>query len=97
MSRTESITPHDTFLLNDSIVRILERAGPELWRRTAFRWLVIFDLLKTDEARERTALRREACLLMATKNVDSQTGDRHSKSYKLLKEAHYLDKFRSLI
>ena len=83
MPKKELITPYDAALLEDSIVSALERAG--LWRRAASRWLVIFDLLETDKAREYVALRREACLLMV-QDKTSPSGDKRRKSYQLLKE-----------
>ena len=72
----------ETLLLNDDVAEALERAG--LWRRAARRWLYIFDLLESDWARERIALRREACLLMAGGRGCSESAAKRSTSYRKL-------------
>lgn len=84
MPETESLTPTEATLLNDSIAQALERAG--LWRRAATRWLLIFDKLDTDYAREQIALRREACLLMADDKAEGDTGAKRRKIYRVLQE-----------
>ncbi|MDK9354853.1 PerC family transcriptional regulator [Lelliottia sp. V106_10] len=85
MPETESLTPTEATLLNDSIAQALERAG--LWRRAATRWLLIFDKLDTDYAREQIALRREACLLMSGDITEDDTGAKRRKSHRLLQES----------
>ena len=75
-------TPVDRILLQDSVAEALERAG--LWRRAACRWLHIFDQLESDWARERIALRREACLLMAGGRAYSDSAAKRRTSYRKL-------------
>lgn len=82
MSETESATVTEAALLNDSIAEALERAG--LWRRAATRWLHIFDRVETDRARERIALRREACLRMASSAAGSEDGQKCHKRHRML-------------
>ncbi|MDR3104188.1 MAG: PerC family transcriptional regulator [Yokenella regensburgei] len=79
-------TPVDRILLQDNIAESLERAG--LWRRAAARWLHIFDQVESDWARERVALRREACLLMSTNKADANTGAKRRATYRKLMEAY---------
>lgn len=78
------ITPVDRILLQDSVAHSLERAG--LWRRAATRWLVIFDRVNTDCAREKVAFRREACLLMVSDDAEGDTGAKRRKIYRMLLE-----------
>ena len=70
--------------LCDDIAEALEQAG--LWRRAAARWLVIFDQMETDYARECAVLRREACLLMSTDDAEGDTGAKRRKFYRMLLE-----------
>ncbi|WP_368750237.1 PerC family transcriptional regulator [Klebsiella aerogenes] len=82
----QKTTPADRILLQDSIAEALERAG--LWRRAAARWLHIFDQLESDQARERVALRREACLLMSTNKTEGDTGAKRRATYRKLMAAY---------
>ena len=82
MSEAESSTLTEAMLLNDSIAEALEHAG--LWRRAATRWLHIFDCVETDRARERIALRREACLRMASSAAGSEGGQKCHKRLRML-------------
>lgn len=82
MSEPESATVNEAALLNDSIAEALERAG--LWRRAATRWLHIFDRVETDRARERIALRREACLRMASNAAGNEGGGKCHKRHRML-------------
>lgn len=68
--------------LRDDIAEALERAG--FWRRAATRWLMVFDMQQTERGREYIALRREACLLIASNQSDKSTGARRRKVYQLL-------------
>jgi len=85
MPETESLATTEATLLNDSITQVLARAG--LWRRTATRWLFIFDKLDTAHTREQIALRREACLLMSGDITEGDTGAKRRKSHRLLQES----------
>jgi len=78
MDELEPASVTEATLLNDSIAEALERAG--LWRRAATRWLHIFDCVETDRARERIALRREACLRMAS----NEAGTKRHKRFQML-------------
>ncbi|WAH53338.1 PerC family transcriptional regulator [Pseudescherichia vulneris] len=82
MSDIESSTVTEAMLLNDGIAEALERAG--LWRRAATRWLHIFDRVETDRARERIALRREACLRMASSAAGNEGSQKCHKRHRML-------------
>ncbi|EGT0660780.1 PerC family transcriptional regulator [Citrobacter werkmanii] len=68
--------------LRDELAESLEKAG--LWRRAATRWLHVFDSLESAHERERIALRREACLFIASSGLDKQAGIKRRKIYRAL-------------
>ncbi|WP_368750026.1 PerC family transcriptional regulator [Klebsiella aerogenes] len=80
-------------LLHDRIAEALERAG--LWRRAATRWLLIFDGLETDHAREQVARRREACLLMASRGVERSAIPAVDRNFTFVTQPVFVYRFRT--